>query len=263
MKKLSLLLIIIIFGGHIQSKACTCDPWAGSFKETLMRSALGWFGNPDSTAYVAKVLLLEYSPDSLKGRLVVLQQFRGPLTLDTITYRHGNGANCYDNIFGFASLGDTVIALLVRSLVDHPNLTPPLLMLEGEFYNHYCNRNFMRIENGSATNWDGHNGTSVPLPDLQDSVDNIFANPVSVHEIAETSPVKMFPNPAGDVLQVYTPNLVAKEVTILDISGRLLISTPAHTDRATVDIRSLRPGLYIVSVKDKDGRLYRKKITKQ
>ncbi len=261
MKKIFLLLTIAVFSNLVQSRACTCDPWSGSFKETLMRSALGWFGDPDVTPYVVKAVLLDYSADSFTGRLVVLQQFRGPLTLDTITHRGGNGASCFDGPFGFASPGDTIIALVIREMVDHPESTPP--RYAGEFYNLWCNRNFMRIENGSATDWDGHNGNSVPLPDLQDSVDHIFANPLSVDELAGSGPIKLYPNPAADVLQVNTTTITAKQVTIQDISGRLLITKPAEADRTTIDIRSLRPGLYIVSVTDNDGRLYRKKITKQ
>jgi hypothetical protein len=62
-------------------------------------------------------------------------------------------------------------------------------------------------------------------------------------------PVSLYPNPATDQIHIVTEGEILWGVTeILDITGKKMGEWPigAASDRATIDVSSLRPGIYIV-----------------
>lgn len=75
-------------------------------------------------------------------------------------------------------------------------------------------------------------------------------------------PVSLYPNPATDNIHIVTEGEILWGVTeILDITGKKMGEWPigAASDRATIDVSSLRPGIYIIRFRT-DKETYAKKF---
>jgi uncharacterized repeat protein (TIGR01451 family) len=67
------------------------------------------------------------------------------------------------------------------------------------------------------------------------------------------SKLRLWPNPAGNVLNVaFTENTVPSAVRVLDMQGRLVLTLSAATE-TTVDVSSLVPGLYTLVAETAKG----------
>ncbi len=77
--------------------------------------------------------------------------------------------------------------------------------------------------------------------------------------------VALFPNPANGILNIsIKDHYKEKIVEISDLNGRRLISKTFIKNNASLNIGTLTPGLYIISVKAKDGTLLsRNKFVKE
>lgn len=74
---------------------------------------------------------------------------------------------------------------------------------------------------------------------------------------AETEAMKLFPNPAADMLTVkLDPELKAsaRSLKLVDIQGRIVLNRPVGpgTDLTTISVGELNPGTYIMSLTDRD-----------
>jgi hypothetical protein len=84
-------------------------------------------------------------------------------------------------------------------------------------------------------------------------------NIVTGTEILSAAAVKIYPNPASDVLHITTP--VKVHVVISSMEGRVLVRS---NDTNTVNIEQLEPGMYLVSMFNEAGdRIKVERITKQ
>ncbi len=102
-----------------------------------------------------------------------------------------------------------------------------------------------------TTNQDG--GYNVAVKDANGCIaisPVYFINTAGVPGSASTPDIKLYPNPAHDVLNVVAS--VNVQLTIKDLQGRDLIITK---DLKQIDISQLAAGVYIVSVKDEEGHL--------
>jgi hypothetical protein len=77
----------------------------------------------------------------------------------------------------------------------------------------------------------------------------------------ETLKVSIFPNPATDAVQIQGQGLTA--VRLMDISGRVILEENIVSDRHTVRLESVPPGLYLIEVRDAQGRRQAKKLVVQ
>ncbi len=78
---------------------------------------------------------------------------------------------------------------------------------------------------------------------------------VSVDDIAYSSRLEIYPNPANDFVTIKTHNNIGDLITISDISGRTLITEEVTDDDIQINIADLAKGLYIIKVGDKSEKL--------
>lgn len=78
---------------------------------------------------------------------------------------------------------------------------------------------------------------------------------VSVDDIAYSSRLEIYPNPANDIVRIKTRNNIGDLITISDISGRTLITEEVTADDIQINIADLAKGLYIIKVGDKSEQL--------
>ncbi|MBR6775524.1 MAG: T9SS type A sorting domain-containing protein [Bacteroidales bacterium] len=78
---------------------------------------------------------------------------------------------------------------------------------------------------------------------------------VSVDDIAYSSRLEIYPNPANDFVTIKTHNNIGDLITISDISGRTLITEEVTSDDIQINIADLTKGLYIIKVGDKSEKL--------
>ena len=79
---------------------------------------------------------------------------------------------------------------------------------------------------------------------------------VSTPEIV-TSHLNIYPNPANDFVVIEAKNI--SEITILDLSGKVIYQTNTNSPKTRIDISSFNTGVYLLSVKDNDA-LYSQKL---
>ncbi|MBK8487539.1 MAG: T9SS type A sorting domain-containing protein [Bacteroidetes bacterium] len=73
---------------------------------------------------------------------------------------------------------------------------------------------------------------------------------VSVSEHIELHPLKIFPNPAGDVVQIYYPLNTTSEILVYNMEGQLVYSNTMIGENILMNIQDLSSGLYILQVRN-------------
>lgn len=88
--------------------------------------------------------------------------------------------------------------------------------------------------------------------------------PASISEKAALTDVKVYPNPAQDVLNVRLGNTTSGEsvVRLSDISGRLVYNTNTHEQQISINTSNITAGIYIIEVMNDKGR-YTQKVSIQ
>jgi len=86
--------------------------------------------------------------------------------------------------------------------------------------------------------------------------DTIFSyNPLVINEISPKngSGIQIYPNPAENILNIYTANIQNKEleISIYDVNGRVLLSSKFLGNKATIDVSPLESGIYFIRIKNK------------
>ena len=80
----------------------------------------------------------------------------------------------------------------------------------------------------------------------------------------EREEIKLFPVPAGDVIQVNRTNGKGKsEVKIYDVAGKLLLQTSIINPQAVINISSLSSGLYFINFTSENGTNQSQKFVKR
>jgi hypothetical protein len=86
---------------------------------------------------------------------------------------------------------------------------------------------------------------------------------VGVEEIGLKDQLNVYPNPVTDVLNVQWNNTTEMaNLSIRDLSGRLILSERAGNGNAAIDLSELSSGNYILELQTQTGTL-RKHIVKQ
>ncbi len=92
-------------------------------------------------------------------------------------------------------------------------------------------------------------------------IDNLsFVGTAGVEELSNINPVKLWPNPSTEYLNVFVPgfDMEKAEVRITDISGRILNaeisknSFSSAENKITLNTSNLEAGMYVVSIIDKN-----------
>jgi hypothetical protein len=86
---------------------------------------------------------------------------------------------------------------------------------------------------------------------------------VGVEEIALEDQLNVYPNPVTDVLNVQWNNTnETANLSIRDLSGRLVLSERVANGNAVLDLSNLSSGNYILELQTEEGTL-RKQVIKQ
>ncbi len=74
--------------------------------------------------------------------------------------------------------------------------------------------------------------------------------------------LKLYPNPATDVLHIESSQAMDLELRIIDLVGRVQLSQQLRNRHETINISGLAPGVYTVTVRDGNGRYETHKLLK-
>jgi hypothetical protein len=72
---------------------------------------------------------------------------------------------------------------------------------------------------------------------------------------------RVFPNPAGDVINIES-NEIIESIKIFNVFGQLVQNEIVAQEFSTLDVNQLPEGLYIVQIEMKSSEIYTKKIMK-
>ncbi len=126
-----------------------------------------------------------------------------------------------------------------------------------------------KIENG------GHSWPGSPMPGSSETTcldfdatlelwrffnSHVRTFPISVDNIKELPTLKVWPNPATDIIQVRLENTPIKLIKIVDITGRTVLYT--KNDYTQISISHLKPGVYYIQVRS-DNYTFSQKFLKQ
>lgn len=75
--------------------------------------------------------------------------------------------------------------------------------------------------------------------------------------------LNFYPNPVTNgKIYITSKNATAKEVTIYDVLGKLVLQTNLNVNSKEISVNALNPGVYIIRIKEGDATATRKLIVK-
>ena len=107
---------------------------------------------------------------------------------------------------------------------------------------------------------DGGNATSETDPSVETRAKH------TATDIADETALTVYPNPTDDLLFVELRGAGIANVALYDLQGRVietLRATSLQDGTATLDVKSLPAGVYVLRVKDAEGREYQQKVVRR
>ena len=115
----------------------------------------------------------------------------------------------------------------------------------------------------SLANQNNINFYTLSIPNFGAELGIVFKNISTIGLVeSENQELNVFPNPANDLLFIYLPSS-AKQISIVDIYGKLIYSEPALFESHELKISSLATGTYWLIVDLTNGRTALKRFIKQ
>ena len=115
----------------------------------------------------------------------------------------------------------------------------------------------------SLANHNNINFYTLSIPNFGAELGIVFKNISTIGLVeSENQELNVFPNPANDLLFINLPSS-AKQISIVDIYGKLIYSEPALLDSHELKISSLASGTYWLKVDLTNGRTALKRFIKQ
>ena len=122
---------------------------------------------------------------------------------------------------------------------------------------------FMADGNLSLANHNNINFYTLSSPNFGAELEIVFKNISTIGIVeSENQELNIFPNPANDLLLINLPSS-AKQISIVDIYGKLINSEPALLEFHELKISSLASGTYWLKVDLTNGRTALKRFIKQ
>ena len=84
--------------------------------------------------------------------------------------------------------------------------------------------------------------------------------------IADDAALSVYPNPAGDLLHIELSVAEIANVALYDLQGRVVETrhgTSLQGETATVNLQNVPAGVYLLRVRDAEGKKYMRKIVKK
>jgi len=115
----------------------------------------------------------------------------------------------------------------------------------------------------SLANHNNINFYTLSIPNFGSELAIVFKNNSAIGLVeSENQELNIFPNPANDLLFINLPSS-AKQISIVDIYGKLIYSEPALLDSHELKISSLASGNYWLKVDLTNGRTALERFIKQ
>lgn len=86
----------------------------------------------------------------------------------------------------------------------------------------------------------------------------IFKSEVAVEEVSENNNCVLYPNPANTQLSIDNVDIAMQELSLYDVSGRMLKRVFVHATKTSLDVSDLQNGIYVVKITTTSGMLVRK-----
>ncbi len=96
---------------------------------------------------------------------------------------------------------------------------------------------------------------------VADKWDEFCSDLLSIEE-QEFSDWEISPNPSQDIINISQPSNLISEIEIMDIFGKICMSSKVRQNNTRMDVASLNVGIYFVRIKTKDGKVGIKKFIK-
>lgn len=85
----------------------------------------------------------------------------------------------------------------------------------------------------------------------------------SADDYSSDTYLNIFPNPTSELVNVSTTDFEGTSIFISDISGRKLYAQSANSTNNTIDVSGLQPGIYYLSLQNKNGHIQTQKLVVQ
>jgi hypothetical protein len=122
---------------------------------------------------------------------------------------------------------------------------------------------FMEDGSLSLANHNNINFYTLSTPNFGAELGIVFKNNSAIGIVeSENQELNIFPNPANDLLFINLPSS-AKQISIVDIYGKLIYSEPALFESHELKISSLASGTYWLKVDLTNGRTALERFIKQ
>jgi hypothetical protein len=72
--------------------------------------------------------------------------------------------------------------------------------------------------------------------------------------------LNIYPSPAEDILNISCPEFVNSKISIIALSGQIIVTVDAQSEHVTMDVSSILPGIYVLSVENENFSTKRKII---
>jgi hypothetical protein len=81
-----------------------------------------------------------------------------------------------------------------------------------------------------------------------------------INETTATNDLEVYPNPAKDYIHIVIPDNSVKTLTIIDVTGRIVLEEAVTSDQLIVNVSDLPSGIYIIIAKG-DDKVFKSRIT--
>ncbi|WP_047547176.1 T9SS type A sorting domain-containing protein [Psychroserpens sp. Hel_I_66] len=121
---------------------------------------------------------------------------------------------------------------------------------------------YYKDSDGSLVFRTNDGSVSVPGVGVNESFSTSEALITNTLSVEDNNPVsnliEMYPNPARDVLTIRSNSIAIEDVSIMDINGRRVLTS--NTENETINISSLKTGIYLVAISSESGTITKKLI---
>ncbi len=70
----------------------------------------------------------------------------------------------------------------------------------------------------------------------------------------KTTEIKLYPNPSNGIFNIETNDLNVKHITVLDLTGRIILNETSDNETITLNISDFSSGVYYVNINSKDRK---------
>ncbi|MCL2649739.1 MAG: T9SS type A sorting domain-containing protein [Candidatus Azobacteroides sp.] len=181
------------------------------------------------------------------------------MALNTKSFRpvEGNNGSNASNLY-YSTYKDTIYVALINYTFNTITLDINFRRIglnPGTDYN--CTELWSGVKSIHNNSWSVTlNGADAQIFKMYKESGNGIKNPEVVNSL------RCYPNPCPDYLNIETGTEIEK-IFILSVDGRIMLSAePEGLENAGLDVSGLNPGIYFVSVQNKDGSTDKCKIIK-